>query len=66
MCCYSMKNHNALSEKILSKSTPYYYIKDGPRNTKTNCINSITEKIVELSLMHIKKITEYLFIEEFL
>ena len=49
MCCYSMKNHNALRKRFFSKSTPYYYIKDGPRNTKTNCINSITEKIVELS-----------------
>ena len=36
-------------KKDFFKSKPYYYIKDGPRNTKINCINSITEKTVELS-----------------
>ena len=57
--CQSSKAHNVLlfneksqcsfGKRFFSKSTPYYYIKDGPRNTKINCINSITEKIVELS-----------------
>ena len=57
--CQSSKAHNVLlfneksqcsfGKSFFAKSTPYYYIKDGPRNTKTNCINSITEKIVELS-----------------
>ena len=57
--CQSSKAHNVLlfneksqcsfGKKHFSKSTPYYYIKDGPRNTKTNYSNSITEKIVELS-----------------
>ena len=57
--CQSSKAHNVLlfneksqcsfGKKHFSKSTPYYYIKDGPRNTETNYSNSITEKIVELS-----------------
>ena len=57
--CQSSKAHNVLlfneksqcsfGKKHFSKSTPYYYIKDGPRNTEANYSNSITEKIVELS-----------------
>ena len=57
--CQSSKAHNVLlfneksqcsfGKKHFSGSTPFYYVKDGPRNTKTYCSNSITEKIVELS-----------------
>ncbi|MDC3090360.1 heparinase II/III-family protein, partial [Paracoccaceae bacterium] len=57
--CQSSKAHNVLlfneksqcsfGKKYFSRSTPHYYIKDGPRNTETNYSNSITEKIAELS-----------------
>ncbi len=57
--CQSSKAHNVLlfneksqcsfGKKYFSRSIPYYYIKDGPRNFETNYSNSITEKIVELS-----------------
>ena len=57
--CQSSKAHNVLlfNEKsqcsfgkyIFSRGNSYYYIKDGPRNTKISCENSLTEKIVELS-----------------
>ena len=57
--CQSSKAHNVLlfneksqcsfGKKIFSRGNSYYYIKDGPRNTKISCENSITEKIVELS-----------------
>ncbi|MDC3169457.1 heparinase II/III family protein [Paracoccaceae bacterium] len=57
--CQSSKAHNVLlfneksqcsfGKKFFSKGTPYYYMKDGPRDTETNFINSITEKIIELS-----------------
>ena len=36
-------------KKAFFKKNSYYYIKDGPRNTKISCENSITEKTVELS-----------------
>ena len=57
--CQSSKAHNLLlfngksqcsfGKKHFSRNTPFYYIKDGPRNVKINSCNSITEKIVELS-----------------
>ena len=57
--CQSSKAHNVLllneksqcsfGKKPFSRNNSYYYIKDGPRNTKMNCERSITEKIVELS-----------------
>ncbi len=56
--CQSSKAHNVLlfNEKSQCSfgKTPFsrnnfYYIKDGPRNTKINCENSITEKTVELT-----------------
>ena len=57
--CQSSKAHNVLlfneksqcsfGKKYFSKNTPFYYIKDGPKNTSMNCGNSISEKIVELS-----------------
>ena len=57
--CQSSKAHNVLllneksqcsfGKKPFSRNNSYYYIKDGPRNTKMNFERSITEKIVELS-----------------
>jgi uncharacterized heparinase superfamily protein len=57
--CQSSKAHNVLlfneksqctfGKKSFSRRNSYYYIKDGPRNTKFSCENSLTEKIVELS-----------------
>ena len=57
--CQSSKAHNLLlfngksqcsfGKKHFSRNTPFYYIKDGPRDVKINSCNSITEKIVELS-----------------
>ena len=57
--CQSSKAHNVLllneksqcsfGKKPFSRNNSYYYIKDGPRNTKINFERSITEKIVELS-----------------
>ena len=57
--CQSSKAHNVLlfneksqcsfGKKIFSRGNSYYYIKDGPRNTKISCENSITEKTIELS-----------------
>ena len=57
--CQSSKAHNVLllneksqcsfGKKPFSRNNSYYYVMDGPRNTKLNCENSITEKIVELS-----------------
>ena len=57
--CQSSKAHNVLlfneksqcsfGKKYFSKNTPFYYIKDGPKNTKMNCGNSISKKTVELS-----------------
>ncbi len=57
--CQSSKAHNVLlfneksqcsfGKKPFSRNNSYYYIKDGPKNTKINYENSITEKIVELS-----------------
>ena len=57
--CQSSKAHNLMlfneksqcsfGKKYFSGNTPSYYIKDGPRKTEINCVNSITEKIVELS-----------------
>jgi len=57
--CQSSKAHNVMlfngksqcsfGKKYFSKNTPIYYIKSGPKNTKMNCANSISEKIVELS-----------------
>ena len=57
--CQSSKAHNVLlfneksqcsfGKKPFSRNNSYYYLKDGPRNTKLNFENSITEKIVELS-----------------
>jgi len=57
--CQSSKAHNVLllnersqcsfGKKYFSRSAPYYYLKDGPRNTETKNSNSITEKIVDLS-----------------
>ena len=57
--CQSSKAHNVLlfneksqcsfGKKSFSRTNSYYYIKDGPRNTKISYENSITEKIVELS-----------------
>ena len=57
--CQSSKAHNVLlfngksqcsfGKKYFSRHTPFYYIKDGPKNTKMNCGSAISEKIVELS-----------------
>mgnify|MGYP001162802769 FL=1 len=57
--CQSSKAHNVLllneksqcsfGKKPFSRNNSYYYVMDGPRNTKLSCENSITEKIVELS-----------------
>ena len=57
--CQSSKAHNVLlfneksqcsfGKKTFSRNGSYYYIKDGPRNTKMNYEHSITEKIIELS-----------------
>jgi uncharacterized heparinase superfamily protein len=57
--CQSSKAHNVLlfneksqcsfGKKYFSKNAPFYYIKDGPKNTKMNCGNAISEKKIELS-----------------
>jgi len=57
--CQSSKAHNVLlfneksqcsfGKKSFSRRNSIYYIKDGPKNTKISCENSLTEKIVELS-----------------
>ena len=57
--CQSSKAHNVLllneksqcsfGKKPFSRNNSYYYVMDGPRNTKLRCENSITEKMLELS-----------------
>ena len=46
---FNEKSQCSFGKNIFSRGNSYYYIKDGPRNTKISWENSITEKTIELS-----------------